>query len=148
MSVQIIFFDLGDTLVTTNPKGWVPNAKSLLSKLNQQGYRLGIISNTANLPDRHAILALLPTDFDLAVFESGLVLFSSEFGIAKPDPKIFNKAVSQSGVTANQCLYCSESIVETLVAQHVGMLGLRVQPPLGNDLSDLANRITDFHAQI
>ena len=148
MSVQVVFFDLGDTLVTVNPKAWVRNAKLLLAKLVQQGFRLGIISNTGNLPDRVAILAILPTDFDLNVFEPGLVLFSSEVGFAKPDPNIFKMAVSQSGVAANRCLYCSENIVETLVAQHVGMMGLRIQPPPGNDLDELAQRIAEFHAQI
>lgn len=148
MAIRAIFFDLGDTLVKTNPKSWLPGAKDLLASLKQKGFRLGIISNTGNLADRTAILGLLPTDFDLTAFESGLVLFSSEVGVAKPGKEIFEKGISQAGIPARDCLYCSENIVETLVAQHVGMLAIRVQPPPGGDLSVLAQRIADFHSEI
>ncbi len=144
MSIKATFFDLGDTLVKSNPKRWLPGAKNLLAALKQKGFRLGIISNTGNLADRAAILGLLPAGFDLTVFESGLILFSSEIHFEKPNKKIFEKAVSQAGIPADQCLFCSENIVDTLVAQQVGMYSVRVQPPPGNDLSALFDRINDF----
>jgi FMN phosphatase YigB (HAD superfamily) len=153
MDIQAIFFDLGETLVTS-PRRWLPGAQALLASLKQKGVRLGIISNTANLPSRQAILDILPTDFDINLFEPALVLFSSEAGIEKPRKEIFEKAVSLVGIPASQCLYCSEDIVETLVAQHVGMRSTRVQqPPPGSDLatSDLATleqRISDYQSNI
>jgi FMN phosphatase YigB (HAD superfamily) len=148
MAIHAIFFDLGDTLVKASPKSWLPAAKSLLASLKQKGFRLGIISNTGNLANRQAILNLLPTDFQINDFEPGLVLFSSEVGIEKPKKAIFEKAVGQAGIPANQCLYCSENIVETLVAQHVGMTALRVQPPPGTDLGVVEHRIAEFHNEI
>jgi FMN phosphatase YigB (HAD superfamily) len=109
---------------------------------------LGIISNTGNLASRQAILGILPPAFDINLFEPALVLFSSEAGIEKPRKEIFEKAVSRAGIPASQCLYCSENIVETLVAQHVGMRSTRVQPPPGSDLATLEQRISDYLSNI
>ena len=82
------------------------------------------------------------------LFESALVLFSSEVGIQKPRKEIFEKAVSLVRIPAGQCLYFSENIVETLVAQHVGMRAMRVQPPPNSDLATLEQRISDYQANI
>jgi FMN phosphatase YigB (HAD superfamily) len=143
MTITVIFFDLGETLVTS-ARHWLPNAKQLLKVLRQQGFRLGVISNTADLPSRQAILDLLPADFDLAAFEASLVFFSSEVGKEKPGRAIFEEAVARSGRPAGECLYCSESIVETLMAQRVGMLSVRVQTKPNSDLNELPQRIADF----
>jgi FMN phosphatase YigB (HAD superfamily) len=147
MDIQAIFFDLGETLVTS-PRRWLPGAQALLASLKQKGIRLGIISNTGNLAPRQAILDILPTAFDMNLFESALVLFSSEVGLQKPRKEIFEKAVSLVRIPAGQCLYCSENIVETLVAQHVGMRAMRVQPPPNSDLATLEQRISDYQANI
>lgn len=138
--VRVIFFDLGNTLVTL-PKKWIQGAPVLLVAWRSAGFRLGIISNTAGLPDRAAILDLLPDDFDLNLFDPTLVLFSSEVGIDKPQKAIFEEAVHRAAIGASQCLYCSESIVETLVAQRVGMLTIRVQASPNNDLGSLASEL-------
>src|SRR5262245_33446034 len=110
MAIAVIFFDLGETLVT-RPRKWLPDAKALLDGVRQQGFRLGIISNTGDLTTRAQILDLLPTDFDLTRFEPVLTLFSSEVGMEKPQKAIFEEAVRRAGVPASQCLYCSENIV-------------------------------------
>jgi FMN phosphatase YigB (HAD superfamily) len=143
-SIRVIFFDLGETLVT-GARAWMPDAQATLASLKAQGFRLGVISNTGNL-DRAALLALLPVDFDLAAFETGLTLFSSEVGTAKPNREIFDKAVAASGVSAARCLYCSESAVETLVAQHVGMRTWRIATPPG--LASLSSDLAAFQALI
>jgi FMN phosphatase YigB (HAD superfamily) len=145
MSIAVIFFDLGETLVTS-ARHWLPNAKQLLHALNEHGLKLGIISNTGDLATRQAILNLLPPDFDLSVFEANLVLFSSEVGKEKPGRPIFDEAVARSGRLARECLYCSENIVETLMAQSVGMLAVRVQTSPNNDLATLLKSLTDFQA--
>jgi FMN phosphatase YigB (HAD superfamily) len=147
MNIQAIFFDLGETLVTS-PRRWLPDAQALLASLKQKGVRLGIISNTGNLASRQTILDLLPPDFDMNLFEPALVLFSSEVGIEKPRKEIFEKAVRRVGIPASLCLYCSESIVETLVAQHVGMRSTRVQPPPRSDLATLEQRIAEYQSNI
>ncbi|WP_298884367.1 HAD-IA family hydrolase [uncultured Bradyrhizobium sp.] len=145
MTTTVIFFDLGDTLVTTKPRAWLPKAKALLSSLRQSGLRLGIISNTPDLP-RTEILKLLPADFDLSVFEANLVLFSSEIGMEKPQRAIFDEAVKRAKVPANQCLFCTENILDTLMAQLVGMHSIRVQTAPNSDLANLPKTIADFQS--
>ena len=124
----------GDTLVRGASRNWIVGARELLHALANRAFRVGILSNTGNLQSRQEILDLLPVDFNLSLFEPGLVLFSSEVGLAKPNPEIFKEATRRAGIPARRCFYCFESIPETLVAQHAGMLGVRVQPPPGGDL--------------
>jgi putative hydrolase of the HAD superfamily len=145
--IQVIFFDLGETLVIA-PRVWLPGAESLLNSLKRRGFRLGIISNIPGLPNRQAILNLLPEDFDLDLFEPTLVLFSSEAGLAKPDREVFKKAVAFADVSAEQCLYCSENIVESLAGQHVGMRYIRVQTAPNSDLASIEQALALFHSLI
>jgi FMN phosphatase YigB (HAD superfamily) len=138
---QVVFFDLGETLVTKPASGprmvWVPGAPASLDKLASQGVRLGVISNTPGLT-RPQLLQRLPTDFDFGRFETGLVILSSEIGdIEKPDPEIFHRAITAAGVAAAQCLYCSESLLETLAAQQTGMRAARLQNPPHSDIDSL-----------
>ena len=142
--VKVTFFDIGDTLVKV-PGMWLPGAKALLSSLHLAGLRLGIISNTTDLPNRQAIIDLLPADFDLNLFEASIVLFSSEVGKAKPNKDIFVEAVARALLPAAQCLYCSESILETLVAQHAGMRSIRVQTAPNSDLASLQSTLARFN---
>jgi FMN phosphatase YigB (HAD superfamily) len=142
-AIESIFFDLGDTLVeSSSTKTWLAGVKALLSSLKAKGFHLGILSNTGILASRPDILAILPTDFALATFEPGLVIFSSEVGVEKPKPAIFQLAVTRSGRPAETCLYVSESIVETMVAQHVGMISVRIRT--GSD--DLASLVAILKA--
>jgi FMN phosphatase YigB (HAD superfamily) len=145
MAIHIVFFDLGDTLVRV-PGMWLPGAQSLLGTLREAGFRLGVISNTAGLATRQEILGLLPNDFDLNTFDQSLVFFSSEVGQAKPNQGIFLEALARAEVPAQQCLYCSENILETLVAQEVGMHSVRVQTAPHSDLAALPQILADFHA--
>ncbi|NDZ17796.1 hypothetical protein C7T35_34435 [Variovorax sp. WS11] len=142
MAIAVVFFDLGDTLVTSDRK-WIAGAKALLKDLHQAQLRLGIISNTEGVPDRVAILKLLPTDFKLSAFEEKLVIFSSEVGAVKPSRAIFDKAVAQTGLPTSQCLFCGENVIETLMAQQAGLRALRVLPPPG-DLPALSKQIREF----
>jgi FMN phosphatase YigB (HAD superfamily) len=146
-TIQTVFFDLGDTLVKV-PKVWLPGADALLQSLKSRGYRLGIISNTPGLTSRAAIFGLLPDDFDINLFKPALVLFSSEVGLEKPNPEIFEKAVERAGHAAGECLYCSENLVETLVAQHAGLLSIRVQTAPNSDLDTIEEKLDKFHSLI
>jgi FMN phosphatase YigB (HAD superfamily) len=130
---KVVFFDLGNTLVVSGTTKWNLPAKDVLSDLKNSGVRLGLISNTANLT-RAKLKQLLPLDFDFNVFEANLVLLSSEIGIEKPSLEIFELAISRTGISASECLYCSEDFQETLGAQRVGMVGARIQPPPNSDL--------------
>jgi FMN phosphatase YigB (HAD superfamily) len=145
-AIKVVFFDLGDTLITS-PRRWVTGARESLSTLHSKGIRLGVISNTGTL-SRTQLLQLLPSDFDMSVFEPALVLLSSEVGIEKPALEIFRLAVERTGEQASRCLFCTENLVDTLVAQQVGIRVARLQKPPASDLQELIDgmmraRMTD-----
>jgi putative hydrolase of the HAD superfamily len=134
--VSAIFFDLGDTLVRSGVRAWVPGAKATLEALRAKSVGLGIISNTEDL-SRSQLSALLPEDFRFDAFATPLILLSSEIGVEKPSPEIFAAAVSRANVEASECLYCGENLVETLVAQAVGMRVARLLAPPLSDIGEL-----------
>lgn len=138
--VKVIFFDLGMTLVGPDTTKWMPGAKTVLAALRTEGVRLGIISNTGEWA-RVQLKKQLPADFDFSAFEATLVLLSTEVKIEKPSLEIFRLAVKRAGVTAAQCMYCSESLVETVAAQRAGMVAARVIPAPNGDLSELVDVI-------
>jgi FMN phosphatase YigB (HAD superfamily) len=128
MTAPALFFDLGETLVTT-PRKWIAGARDTLAALGARGVRLGVVSNTGGL-DRAALAAHLPADFDFATFDPALVLLSSEVGIEKPDPRIFELARARAGADAT-ALFCTEDLAHCIVAQQAGLIVLRVQGDVG-----------------
>ena len=145
MSIKAAFFDLGATLVLSDPIGWNEGAKAALVSLHALDVRLGIISNTGDM-NRAQLTPMLPADFDFGRFDADLVLLSSEVGIQKPLPGIFELAIKRAGVPADQCLYCSEDFRESLAAQASGMRAARLEPPPHSDLKDLVARLTELNA--
>lgn len=121
--VDVVFFDIGDTLVRKSK--WLPGAKEVLAKLKSKGVRLGLISNTGNL-SRDQLQPLLPDDFDFDNFEEGLVMLSSEIGISKPSLAIFSLAVHHAGVQPWATMFVGESLKEVVAAQSAGMIGARI----------------------
>jgi HAD superfamily hydrolase (TIGR01509 family) len=140
-SIKVAFFDLGRTLVLTDNRTWVPGAKDTLQKMGQRGIRLGLISNTGTL-SREQILAILPPDFDMSMFEEKLVIFSSEVHVEKPDPEIFREAIRRAGVKANECLFCTEEPKHIDAAKKEGMQTALVKEPPDSDIGELVERLS------
>lgn len=138
---DVIFFDLGDTLVFG--RDWVYGARQTLTRVGEAGFRLGLISNTGDW-DRDRVLDELPIDFELEIFEENLVVFSSEVGVAKPDPAIFELAVERAGVPASRCLFCSEDALHGLAAQHAGLRFYRCHAHPFNDIDRLAGHLAEL----
>lgn len=137
--IEVIFFDLGDTLIESGV-GWVAGAPAALAELRERGIATGLISNTGSL-SRSELQQLLPPDFDFSHFADELVLLSAEVGLEKPDPKMFQLALDRAGVEPSSVLFCGEDRVETLTAQSVGMRSARV---LTFPRSDLARLVKDL----
>lgn len=137
---KVIFFDIGDTLVqqqsSITRRVWIPEAKNTLNQLHAKNVRLGLISNTPGLT-RTQLLNLLPIDFDLSIFEPNLILLSSEVNVEKPKPAIFLKALERSSILPTDCLFCGDELIETIVAQKVGMQTFRVSKPPAGDIGKL-----------
>lgn len=118
-----VFFDIGDTLVTSG--SWVEGAKATLEQLKSSGVRLGLISNTGNL-SRDELKDHLPSDFSFEDFEDALIVLSSEVGIEKPDLRIFLLAVQRAAAPPWCSLFVGENLAETLAAQAAGLRAARI----------------------
>lgn len=138
--LKVVFFDIGKTLVDN--KQWIPGAKEIIADLRGMKIRLGLITNTDKLK-RADVLKLLPADFDLKLFEDNLILMSSEVNIKKPDSQIFELAIKRAGVNANECLFCTEELPHTLVAQQGGMRVATLQKPPASDIKDLLKNLIE-----
>lgn len=123
MSIKVVFFDIGDTLISK--KAWLPGAREFIGALREKKIRIGLISNTGNLT-RDELQKLLPEDFNFAAFEDGLTLLSSEVGIEKPSLGIFSLAVQHAGVSPWETMFVGESLTESLAAQRAGMQTARM----------------------
>jgi putative hydrolase of the HAD superfamily len=91
--------------------------RETLKHLKEQGYLLGIITDTAN-----------PIHVKLAWFERGgfghvwdSIISSQEFGFEKPDPRIYAAALQQLGLSANQAVFVGHCPEELNGASVVGM---------------------------
>lgn len=142
MSIHVVFFDLGRTLVNGD-RSWITGAQNVIAVLRNRGVKLGIISDTGDRT-RSEILQLLPSDFDLQLFEPDLILFSSEVGVTKPQLGIFLEAVRRAGIPPTQCLFCSEDFEHVIAAQRALIVGARVQPPPNSDIVDLVQALTNL----
>jgi putative hydrolase of the HAD superfamily len=79
---------------------------ALLEALRGRGLKLGLVSNAFDPP------ALLHRDLEQLGIADRLdvALFSSEVGVRKPHPEIFEQALSALGVRAEQALFVGDSL--------------------------------------
>ncbi len=82
-----------------------PGTREMLVELRDQGLRLGVVSNTfvpGEVLDRHlaqeGMLDLLPVR-----------IYSCDVGFRKPHPKIFRKALDETGLEAGRTLFVGDS---------------------------------------
>ena len=106
-------------------EGWLnsvhvgPDVVHTLENLRRHGLRLGLVSNAAYLPRlMKAQLAAL----GLATYFAG-VTFSSELGVRKPHPAIYQDALAQIGVAASRTVFVGDRIREDV--QGPKALGMR-----------------------
>lgn len=85
-----------------------PRAKPTLAELKRRGLRLALVSNTAYPPEGMRLhlshLGILGC-FDATVY-------SSEVGVRKPNPAIYQDALGRLGVTADQALFVGDRLRE------------------------------------
>lgn len=101
----------------TSRKYWEPidGARETLECIRSMGYRTGLISNW-NFTCR----AVLKESCLEPVLDA--VIFSSEVGAGKPEPKIFEIAFQTAGVRPEQCLHVGDNYYDDIKgAQSVGM---------------------------
>jgi HAD superfamily hydrolase (TIGR01549 family) len=113
----------------------------VLRSLAQEGFKLGLISNS------HRSLASFEEHFDLRGLIAGAVS-SAEHGYMKPHPSIFDAALQLVGVSAGESVMVGDSLAHDIVgALGIGMGGVLVHRdetphvesgvPVIRDLSEL-----------
>lgn len=91
------------------------DAKSTLASLSQRGYKLGIIANQKLGTSERLESWKLRQYFDI-------IVASAEIGYAKPDPRIFEKALELAGCTAQQSVMVGDRLDNDMhPAKAVGM---------------------------
>ena len=95
-----------------------PAMLGALRELRNRGYRTGLVSNVTLRPQ------LMREDLDrlgIASLMDGMV-FSSEIGVRKPDPRIFHEALERIGMGPQQTLFVGDRLYDDVSgAQSVGM---------------------------
>jgi HAD superfamily hydrolase (TIGR01549 family) len=106
-------------------RGWAsarhlhPDAHWLLDEVRARGLRIGIVSNTFDPPDLlHADLAA-----DGVAERVDAIVFSSEIGLRKPAPRIYQVVLEQLGVEPADALFVGDRVREDV--QGPAALGMR-----------------------
>ncbi|HEV7404255.1 MAG TPA: HAD family hydrolase [Chthoniobacteraceae bacterium] len=125
-AITTVFFDLGDTLGTAigTPAGLkfepFQFAAGVLTELRAGSLRLGVISNTG-AESRATLDKMLEDAQLLAFFEPALLIYSSEVGLEKDSPAIFQLAAERAGEPAAHCLFVGENAEERGFALEGGL---------------------------
>ena len=99
-----------------------------MSTLKRFGYKIGVISNCSEEVSRLWSTTPFGPLVDAAVL-------SSDVGLVKPDPRIYELATRGIGVQARQCLYVGDgSSSELTGASKIGMTAVLMRAP--NDVAD------------
>jgi len=100
-----------------------PGVGGILRHLRQQGYRLGVVSNTG-FPAGQVLRQVLAADGMLLYFEA--FAFSDELGIRKPNPEIFHSVLQRVGVEPSAAVHIGDRPrVDVAGAHAAGMRAIR-----------------------
>jgi len=95
-----------------------PDTRRALSELKERGLQLAAVSNTYQ--SRSSLEACL-SEHGLRAYMDALVI-SSEVLLAKPHPAIFQRALDELGVAANQSVFVGDIVwADVIGAQSLGM---------------------------
>lgn len=95
-----------------------PRTLDVLGKLKADGLKLGLVSNVSQLPE---LLWRDIENFGIRAHMDG-VGFSSEVGIRKPRPQIFQHVLDQLGVKPADAVFVGDRLVDDVAgAQALGM---------------------------
>ncbi len=115
------FFGLEKTPWHTEDEVPYPEAEEVLRYLKEKGYRLGVIANQSlGTAERLANWGLLNY--------IDVVAASAEFGVAKPDPAIFERAFRLAGCQAQEAVMVGDRLDNDIIpAKKLGMKAIWVK---------------------
>jgi HAD superfamily hydrolase (TIGR01549 family) len=105
------------------PEDWVyPYVPALLARLRASGLRLGVLSNRTNPCQEDLERLGLAEYFEMAVV-------AGEFGAWKPDPEIFQQALTRLGNPAHETLYVGDNYYADVIgAENAGLVPVLLDP--------------------
>ncbi|GAA0292297.1 putative hydrolase of the HAD superfamily [Gracilibacillus halotolerans] len=93
--------------------------RQMLEQLKEQSIQLGMITNGKGTFQMNNIKALEIEEF----FE--VILVSELEGIKKPNPEIFNRALTSLNLSADECIFVGDHPINDIkAAKDVGMIGV------------------------
>lgn len=111
-----------------------------LRKLKQQGYLLGVITDSA-----------VPVYLKLSWFDKGgfvdvwdSYISSQEIGVQKPDPKIYMASLEQMGLKPDQTIFVGHNPDELRGAKNIGMFTIAFNSDLGASADQTIERFQDL----
>lgn len=92
----------------------MPKVERMLAFLKENGIRSGVISNIgwSGIALERRINRLLPEN------EFEFIVASSEYGIRKPNPLLFEIALEKAGLSASDVWYCGDNIKADVYGAH------------------------------
>jgi FMN phosphatase YigB (HAD superfamily) len=131
MSLEVAFFDIGDTLATAGFDSDdrlvltpLPGVLSALQSFQASGLRLGLISHTGNETTETMQRALAGAGlYRFFAAEPGLLIYSSVVHKRKDSPAIFRLACERAGLgeSPERCVFVGENDAERDTAAAAGL---------------------------
>jgi putative hydrolase of the HAD superfamily len=99
-----------------------PTAAEVFAELKNLGYRLGVISNSDGSIERSMNKLGFAPFFDC-------MIDSQVVGVEKPDPRIFEIALQQIDLSAEQCVYVGDNYDRDVIgARRAGLVPILLDP--------------------
>ena len=98
-----------------------PEAHRVLNTLHHSK-KLALVSNFDHPPHVHSVLSKLGLT---PYFDS--VVISAEVGVKKPDPRIFDAALEQTGIKPEEAIYVGDTEDDIKAARAAGMVPVLIQ---------------------
>ncbi len=99
-----------------------PRLRETIVQLHEAGFRMGVVSNIIST----SLVPHVLNEYGIAKYMECIVM-SSEAGFRKPDPRIFEIALEQMGVTAAETCYVGDTISRDVLGARNARLGLAVR---------------------
>jgi putative hydrolase of the HAD superfamily len=99
-----------------------PRMVEAIRRLRAAGLRVAALTNNWVSPDQTSKMAQLRTEFDVFIE-------SVKVGLRKPDPRIYQLACADLGVTPNQAAFLDDIGANLKAARALGMTTIKVEEP-------------------
>lgn len=108
-------------------RGYIKEAWKILVELKKRKLRLALLSNI--IPPHVKINKKIGRFKRLKKLGFETLVLSCEVGYHKPEPKIYKIALKRLNLSAKECLFIDDKLVNVEAAKKLGMSGIHFQTP-------------------